>query len=57
MKKQTTCTFSYGGRPPYENGHVGFFIHTSRKRKKKSTVNSYNLIPYHFHIKSKGKQP
>ena len=22
-----------------------------------STVNSYNLISYHFHIKSKGKQP
>ena len=33
-----------------------FFIHTSRKRKK-STVNSYNLISYHFHTKSKGKQP
>ena len=34
--------------PPYENVHVGFFIHTSRKRKKKKkkkkTVNSYNLI-------------
>ena len=42
--------------PPYENVHVGFFIHTSRKRKK-STVNSYNLILYHFHTKSKGKQP
>ena len=34
-----------------------FFIHTSRKRIKKSTVNSYNLISYHFHTKSKGKQP
>ena len=42
--------------PPYENVHVGFFIPTSRKRKK-STVNSYNLILYHFHTKSKGKQP
>ena len=25
--------------------------------EKKSTVNSYNLISYHFHKKSKGKQP
>ena len=25
--------------------------------EKKSTVSSYNLISYHFHIKSKGKQP
>ena len=33
--------------PPYENVHVGFFYHTSRKRKK-STVNSYNLISYNF---------
>ena len=43
-------------RPPYENVHVSFFIHTSRKRKK-SAANSYNLISYHFHTKSKGKQP
>ena len=43
------------GSPPYENVDVGFFIYTSRKRKK-STVNSYNLISYHFHTKSKGKQ-
>ena len=28
-----------------------------KKRRKKSTVNSYNLISYHFHTKSKGKQP
>ena len=39
--------------PPYENVHVGFFIHTSRKREKKSTVNSYNLISCHFNTKSK----
>ena len=45
--KKPTCT-SYGGR--------SFFIHTSRKRKK-SIVVSYNLISYHFHAKSKGKQP
>ena len=32
-----------------------FFIHTSVKRKK-STVNSYNLISNHFHAKLKGKQ-
>ena len=24
--------------PPYENVHVGFFIHTSRKRKKKTQL-------------------
>ena len=36
--------------PPYENVHIGVFIHSSRKRKK-STVNSYNLIAYHFHTK------
>ena len=54
--KKLTCTL-YGGSPPNENVHVSFFfIHTSRKRKK-STVNSYNLISYHFHTKSKGKQP
>ena len=65
--KKPTCTLYGGlrppyenvhvGSPPYENVHVGFFIHTSRKRKKKSTVNSYNLISYHFHTKSKDKQP
>ena len=36
--KKPTCTLSYGGlfrSPPYENVHVGLFIHTSRKRKKK----------------------
>ena len=55
--------------PPYENVHIVFFffflffffcffffIHTSRKRNK-STVNSYDLISYHFHTKSEGKQP
>ena len=53
---------------PYENVHVifffcfvlfcflFFFIHTASKRKK-STVNSYNSIVYHFHTKCKGKQP
>ena len=54
--KNPTCTLYAGRSPPYENVHVGFFIHTSRKRKI-STVNSYNLISYHFHTKSKGKQP
>ena len=54
--KKPTCTL-YGGRSPAkQNVHVGFFNHTSRKRKK-STVDSYNLISYHFHIKSKDKQP
>ena len=52
--KKPTCTLS--GGTPYENVLVGFFIHTSKKRNK-STVNSYNLISYHFHTKSKGKQP
>ena len=35
-----------------------FFIHTSskRKKKKKSTVNCYNLISNHFHAKLMGKQ-
>ena len=28
-----------------------------KETKKKSTVNSYNLISYHFHTNSKGKQP
>ena len=37
------------------NVQIRFFIHTSTKRKK-STVNSYNLISNHFHAKLKGKQ-
>ena len=41
---------------PYENVHVGFFHSYLKETKKKSTVNSYNLISYHFHTKSKGKQ-
>ena len=32
-------------------------FHSYLKETKKSTVNSYNLILYHFHTKSKGKQP
>ena len=28
-----------------------------KETKKKSTVNFYNLILYHFYTKSKGKQP
>ena len=47
--KRPSCTLYCGRSPPYENVHVGFFIHTSRKWKKKSTVNSYNLISHHFH--------
>ena len=54
--KKPTCTL-YGGRSqPYENVHVVVFIHTSSKRKK-STTNSYNLISYHFHTKTKEKKP
>ena len=36
-----------------------FFFHSYLKetKNKKSAVNSYNLISYHFHTKSKGKQP
>ena len=53
--KQPTCTL-YGERsPPYENVHVGFFSFISQGNEKISTVNSYNLISYHFHTKSKGK--
>ena len=44
-------------RHNYNVNVVFFFIHTSRKLKKKSTVNSYNLISYHFHTTSEGKQP
>ena len=51
--KKPMCTLYARRSPPYENVHDGFFIHTSRKRKKKSPVNSYNLISYHFHTKSK----
>ena len=40
----------------YENVYVGFFI-IPQGNEKKSTVNSYNLISYHFHTKSEGKQP
>ena len=54
--KKPTCTLSGGHSPQYENVYVGFFIHTSRKRKQ-STVIFSNLILYHFHTKSKGKQP
>ena len=37
------------------NVHVGFFHSYLKETKKKSTVNFYNLISYHFHTKSKGK--
>ena len=51
MKKKTMYTL-YGGRsPPYDNVHIGL------GNEKKSTVNSYNLISYHFHTKSEGKLP
>ena len=54
--KKPTCTFSYGGLCPPYNVHVGFsFI--PQGNEKTSTVNSYNLISYHFYTKSKGKQP
>ena len=38
MKRKRRAHFRMA-YPPY-NVHVGFFIHTSRKRKKKSTINS-----------------
>ena len=43
--------------PPYENVHVGFLSFIPQGNENTSTVNSYNLISYHFHTKSKGKQP
>ena len=33
------------------------FLHSYLKETKKINFNSYNLISYHFHTKSKGKQP
>ena len=33
-----------------------FFLFIPQGNEKTSTVNSYNLISYHFHTKSKGKQ-
>ena len=34
-----------------------FFHSYLKETKKKIHVNAYNLISYHFHTKSKGKQP
>ena len=34
-----------------------FFSFIPQGNEKRSTVNSYNLISYHFHTKSKSKQP
>ena len=46
MNEKPTCTL-YGGRCPwYGNVHVGFFIHTSRKRKK----NQLSILIIQFHI-------
>ena len=51
-EKKTTCTLYY------ENVYVGFFFSfIPQGNENKSTVNSYNLISYHFHTKAKGKQP
>ena len=55
--KNPTCTFYGALHPPYENVHVVFFSFIPQGNEKTSTVNSYNLISYHFHTKSKGKQP
>ena len=52
MKKTDVHIFS----PPYENVNVSFFSFIPQRNEKKSTVNSYNLISYHSHTKSKGKQ-
>ena len=54
--KKLTCTFSYGGLSIQKCARQ-FFHPYFKETKKKSTVNSYNLISYHFHTKSKGKQP
>ena len=43
--------------PPYENVHVGLFHSYLKETKKKINCQLiYNLISYHFHTKSKGKQ-
>ena len=54
--KKPTCTLS-GGHCRHTKNCTSFFSFIPQGNRKKSTVNSYNLIFYHFHIKSKGKQP
>ena len=48
MNEKTDVPLYDGRSPPYENVHVGFsFI--PQGNEKIPTVNSYNLISYHFH--------
>ena len=54
--KKPTCTLC-GGRGRHTKMCTLVFSFIPQGNKKKSTVNSYNLISYHFHTKSKGKQP
>ena len=57
--KIPTCTLS--GEPAIRKCATSFFFFffsvIPKGNEKKSTVNSYNLILYHFHTKCKGKQP
>ena len=54
--KKSTCTL-LAGVAAIRKCARRFFHSYLKETKKKSTVNSYNLISYHFHTKSKGKQP
>ena len=55
--KKPTCTL-YGGRSAMLlKMCASVFSFIVQGNEKTSTVNSYNLILYHFHTKSKGKQP
>ena len=54
--KKSTCTL-YGRRSRDTKMCTSDFSFIPQGNEKKSTVNSYNLISFHFHIKSHGKQP
>ena len=57
MKKKRRVHFRMAGVATIRKCARCFFPFIPQGNEKKSTVNSYNLILYHFHTKSKGKQP
>ena len=54
--KKSTCTL-YGGCSRDTKMCTSGFSFIAQGNEKNSTVNSYNLISFHFHTKSNGKQP
>ena len=61
--KKPTCTLYGGHSPAIRKCARRFFSfmpqgnEKKKTKKKKTTVDSHTLISYHFHTKSKDKQP